>query len=207
VSQNNPENNLSLLNPSFLQAVLGEASIKRKPDTLAPQARLIFVPEEHGPQTNSKGNAPKQAADAGNGNREEPVATKNSPHVFEGETVPQEISNAQRSKAEIAAKKADLAEVQRQLDKLLGLKSSADPAEIAGRKSQQNELRMKRLAIQMAIISGSGKYNDNDLVAVDKQIAAINQTLASNRQLDASSPFEQDTLNAKIEAAQSRKEA
>ncbi len=117
---------------------------------------------------------------------------------------PNPSSNLAYAKAVLADKRAEIDQAQRQLDRLLKIKAIVEPADLpATGKANLNELKLKRLAIQMALVADSTEYTAQDLQAVDKQIAELSG--ASSRQPKSqANTVERMKLNANIEELQDK---
>ena len=117
---------------------------------------------------------------------------------------PNSSSNLAYAKTVLADKRAEIDQAQQQLDRLMKIKAIVEPADLPGTgKANLNELKLKRLAIQMAIVADSTEYTAQDLQAVDKQIAELSG--ASNRQPKSpANTVERMKLNANIEELQDK---
>jgi hypothetical protein len=110
-----------------------------------------------------------------------------------------------KAKDAIARKQFEIDQTQQQLDRLLKIKAVVSPKEPMSGKASLNELRMKRLAIQMALVADSKEYVESDLLAIDRLIAEFANSASANQQNDSSSnSAESLRLNAKIEECQDR---
>ena len=117
---------------------------------------------------------------------------------------PNPSSNLAYAKTILADKRAEIDQAQQQLDRLLKIKAIVEPAVLpATGKVNLNELKLKRLAIQMALVADSTEYTAQDLQAVDKQITELSG--ASSRQPKSpANTTERMKLNANIEELQDK---
>ena len=118
--------------------------------------------------------------------------------------IPTSFGNLAYAKTVFADKRAEIDQAQQQLDRLLKIKAIVEPADLpATGKANLNELKLKRLAIQMALVADSTEYTAQDLQAVDKQIAELSG--ASSRQPKSpANTTERMKLNANIEELQDK---
>ncbi len=124
--------------------------------------------------------------------------------AFPTEENPTPSCNLAYAKTILADKRAEIDQAQQQLDRLLKIKAIVEPAVLpATGKVNLNELKLKRLAIQMALVADSTEYTAQDLQAVDKQITELSG--ASNRQPKSpANTTERMKLNANIEELQDK---
>ena len=192
---------ISTLNPHYLQAVRDETAKKRK----AGQAlNPVSAPAIIEAKAESNAAALEQADSFGLFQRGEPIAIGRPASVEEGRREPS--GTVARAKAAIASKQAEIDRTQQQLDRLGRIKAAVEPAGPPTTVSANlNELRMKRLTIQMGLVADSKEYDDDDLLAVDKQIAQLNGLTANKSQLETPAyPVERMKLNANIDALRDR---
>ncbi len=180
MSQDNPEPSLFTLNPLYLKAALDEVDFGRK-----------AKPEE-APEPSDQAERPdNEKAKLDNdlaGNRSEPA------------------NPAENAGAAIATKQAEIARIHKEIDELIKIKDRVCSVDLASCAAELNELRFKRVAIQMALVSGSDEYNDGDLLALDRQIAELVKLMSRERKPDAVSKDAAADLNAKIGGLQSELE-
>lgn len=168
MSQENSDSNPFTLNPLYLKAVVEEANLRRKPDALddeEPALAFGYGPEAEIPQDPplfSEEDLLKHLA------WEDTFAQHERQAEGEGGSV-DVPSPVEASKQVIARKQAELDRVRSEIDRL-GQAKSAGSADSAARL---NELRLQRIAIQMALISGGTDYNDGDIAAIDQEIQAL----------------------------------
>jgi hypothetical protein len=191
---------ISTLNPHYLQAVRDEAAKKRK---AVQAANLVSAPAIIEAKAESLAAAPAQANSFGLLQQGRSIAIDEPARVEAGKREPQ--GTVASVKAAIASIQAEIDQTQRQLDRLGRIKAAVEPAEPLTGRANLNELRMKRLAIQMGLLADSKEYNDDDLLAVDKQIAQLSGLTAKKSQLEApTNPAERMKLSANIDALQDR---
>ena len=191
---------ISTLNPHYLQAVRDEAAKKRK----AEQAlNPVSAPAIIEAKAESHAAALEQADSFGLFQHGEPLAIDRPASVEEDRREPP--GTVARVKAAIASKQAEIDRTQQQLDRLGRIKAAVEPAGPPTVKANLNELRMKRLTIQMGLVADSKEYDDDDLLAVDKQIAQLSGLTAKKSQLETPAyPVERMKLNANIDALRDR---
>lgn len=133
--------------------------------------------------------------------RAEPVDWE-TPPSHSAHTQAEHQSALETSKAAIASKQAEIARLREDIDALSKLKGSPEPADPAAYQAELNELRIRRIAIQMALISDSDEYSDDDILALDRQIAAAVKQIAQARNPDAASNDVAAQAKAKIDRLQ-----
>lgn len=108
----------------------------------------------------------------------------------------------------LSAKRAQIQQVRQQFDRLNRIKATVAPHQPADTPGDINQLKMKRLAIQMALVADSTEYTEADLQAVDKQIAECSQTKESKTRLPATqaNSTELKKLNGKIAELKNRQQ-
>jgi len=215
VPTDEPETKLSTLNPVFLQSVLDEATKRRKEEPTGQQVENPFSsfvseasqpfdrphpslpPGGEGSNSTALGSEPAPtpwplgSGDHCRNDEYKPVSTALPP-----EDKPTLFSNLAYAKAVLADKRAEIEQTQRQLERLVKIKAVVEPVAMhSTSKTNLNELKLKRLAIQMALVADSTEYNTQDLLAVDKQIAE----LSSRQPKSPANLVEQMKLNAKID--------
>lgn len=182
MSHENPEPESFTLNALYLKAAVEEARSPLKPEPIA--------------STNQRQEAAKPPP---------PSSLKQAKSMEVEHACTDDLTQNQRkpappieaSKAAIKAKWAEITKIREEIDRLSKLKDSQPPADPNDYQMALNELRLKRLAIQMALISDSKEYDDNDLLSLDKQIAECVQKIAQTRK---SSPASNATeLLARLE--------
>ena len=185
-----PEAKLSTLNPLFLQAVRDEAAKKQKAGqadwpVVNPVSAFASGQTEGQPDAVELSQAPP------------PIIVIDEPAIAEKDSKQEPTSHLATAKAAIAGIRAEIDQAQQQLDRLIKIKAVVEPARSATGKASLNELKMQKLAIQMALVADSKEYGDQDLLAVDKQIAEL--TGAGNRQPEVpANTVENMKLNAEI---------
>jgi hypothetical protein len=192
---------ISTLNPHYLQAARDEAANKRKAGQLAnPVSAPAIIEAKAEPHAA----ALEQTESFGGFQQGGPIAIDGPPQVEDDRREPPGVAVAW-VKAAIAGKQAEIDQTQGQLDRLNRIKAAVEPAEPLTGRANLNELRMKRLAIQMGLLADSKEYDDDDLLAVDKQIAQLSGLTAKKSQLEAPAhPAERMILSANIDALQTR---
>ena len=183
---------MSTLNPSYLKAVLGEA----KPRSVdADAAAEKTAPPDFIPAVPVLAEAlPTEPP----GSAESVGLAANWPPPL-GDAAPADAQAL--SLALIADKKAELAAVRASLARLAAARDGGgDP--VAG-QAELNELRLRRLAIQMALIADSTEYTDDDLLVLDRRIAEQNRRIAQARLAGAAG----GDLDAQIAQCRSEEEA
>jgi hypothetical protein len=192
---------ISTLNPHYLQAVRDEAALKRK----AVQAEnVVSAPALVETKAESDLDALAQADSFGDFQQGGPIASAEAVRVENGMREPPGTAVAWVTAA-IASRQAEIDQTRRQLDRLNRIKAAVKPAEPLKGRANVNELRMKRLAIQMGLLADNKEYNEDDLLAVDRQIAQLNGLTANKSPLEAPAhPAERMKLSADIDALQSR---
>jgi hypothetical protein len=192
---------ISTLNPHYLQAVRDEAAIKRK---AVQAANLVSAPALIEAKAESDLDALAQADSFGRFRQGEPNASDETERVEDGMREPPGTAVAW-VKAAIASRQAEIDQTQQQLDRLNRIKATVEPAEPLKGRANLNELRMRRLAIQMGLLADSKEYDEDDLLAVDKQIAQLKGLTANKSPLEAPAhPAERMKLSADIDGLQSR---
>ena len=199
------ESQIPTLNPMFLQAARNEAA-KRKMAEQVGQLDSKLMPGFAKNEIEMEGKAALLMEE------EEPVelfqpANQESTQPTEVEITESDLPLDALAKVKdaIARKQFEIDQTQQQLDRLLKIKAVVSPKEPMSGKASLNELRMKRLAIQMALVADSKEYAESDLLAVDRQIAEFANSASANQQTDSSSnSAESLRLNAKIEECQDR---
>ncbi|MEI7867136.1 MAG: hypothetical protein WCI11_04530 [Candidatus Methylumidiphilus sp.] len=192
------------LNPLYLQAVRDEAAKREKAGQADPKAAKPLSALAM-PETKVEGSAAtlEQTETYEFFQQSEPIALA-KPALAEKDAweLPGAVAKA---KVAIAGKRAEIDQTRQQLDRLVRIKAVVEPVEPVNVKANLNELRMKRLAIQMALMADDKQYDDKDLLAVDKQIAGLTGLAAANRQSDTTpNSVESLRLNAKIDVLQDR---
>ena len=199
------ESQIPTLNPMFLQAARNEAA-KRKMEEQVGQLDSKLMPDFAKNEIDMEGKSALLM-------EEEPVelfraASHESTKPTEVEITESDLPLDALAKVKdaIARKQFEIDQTQQQLDRLLKIKAVVSPKEpMSSGKASLNELRMKRLAIQMALVADSKEYVESDLLAIDRQIAEFANSASANQQTDSSSnSAESLRLNAKIEECQDR---
>ncbi len=198
------ESQIPTLNPMFLQAARNEAA-KRKMEEQVGQLDSKLMPGFAKNEIEMEGKAALLM-------EEETVelfqaASHESTEPTEAEITESDLPLDALAKAKdaIARKQFEIDQTQQQLDRLLKIKAVVSPKEPMSGKASLNELRMKRLAIQMALVADSKEYVESDLLAIDRLIAEFANSASANQQNDSSSnSAESLRLNAKIEECQDR---
>jgi len=201
-----PNAKISTLNPQFLQAARDEAARRNKDEQSEPQSdRLISASPRS--EIQAQGNNAIESGKENFINRLElteatlPVYPPKRAEVFTSEP----DDNVVKVKADIAGKQAEITQIQQQLDRLIRIKEMVEPQMPIKGKADLNELRMKRLAIQMALVADSKEYEEKDLLAIDMQIAELAGSPIDQRHSATSADsLELIKLNAKIEDLQDR---
>ena len=215
MSQENLEPNPFTLNPLYLKAARDEADFRRKAEPMDREAlplRTAYTREEKKAHSNPTRSSLDQTktleAEAPEpfDRAERPANEGARPDEESAENQREPASPKGKSRAAIANKQAEIARVRREIDKLTMIKDSAYSVDLTSYKAKLNELRFKRVAIQMALVSGSDEYDDGDLLALDKQIAELVKLIAHDRKPEAASKDIAAELNAKIDGLQSEVE-
>jgi len=167
VSHENPEPEPFTLNPLYLKAAVEEARSPLKPEPIASANHRQEAAKPPPPSSLNQAKSMEKEPAHTNGLAQHPRKPANP---------------IEASKAAIKAKWAEVAKIREEIDRLSKLKDSQPPADPNDYQMELNELRLKRLAIQMALISDSKEYDDNDILNLDKQIAECVQKLAQTRQ-------------------------
>ena len=193
MSTDESEIKLSTLNPLFLQAVRDEASKGRKAEPVnsnpvSPVADFAMddIPlDDYSAETDLE---PPESF--------EPFQL-DEPEVGKlGGSLP--VGSIEVVKAAVAGKQAEISQIELQLGRLNKIKERVEPPPQAGGKTDLNELKMKRLAIQMAIMSDSETYGESDLLEIDRQIADCRGLNAGTRREPAPNSLELVKLSAKL---------
>ena len=193
MSTDESEIKLSTLNPLFLQAVRDEASKGRKAEPVnsnpvSPVADFAMddIPlDDYSAETDLE---PPESF--------EPFQL-DEPEVGKlGGSLP--VGSIEVVKAAVAGKQAEISQIELQLGRLNKIKERVEPPPQAGGKTDLNELKMKRLAIQMAIMSDSETYGESDLLEIDRQIADCRGLNAGTRRQPAPNSLELVKLSAKL---------
>ena len=193
VSTDESEIKLSTLNPLFLQAVRDEASKGRKAEPVnsnpvSPVADFAMddIPlDDYSAETDLE---PPESF--------EPFQL-DEPEVgnLGGSLL---VGSIEAVKAAVAGKQAEISQIELQLGRLRKIKERVEPPPQAGGKTDLNELKMKRLAIQMAMMSDSETYDESDLLEIDRQIADCRGLNAGTRREPAPNSLELVKLSAKL---------
>ena len=193
VSTDESEIKLSTLNPLFLQAVRDEASKGRKAEPVnsnpvSPVADFAMddIPlDDYSAETDLE---PPESF--------EPFQL-DEPEVgnLGGSLL---VGSIEAVKAAVAGKQAEISQIELQLGRLNKIKERVEPPPQAGGKTDLNELKMKRLAIQMAMMSDSETYDESDLLEIDRQIADCRGLNAGTRREPAPNSLELVKLSAKL---------
>ena len=193
MSTDESEIKLSTLNPLFLQAVRDEASKGRKAEPVnsnpvSPVADFAMddIPlDDYSAETDLE---PPESF--------EPFQL-DEPEVgnLGGSLL---VGSIEAVKAAVAGKQAEISQIELQLGRLRKIKERVEPPPQAGGKTDLNELKMKRLAIQMAIMSDSETYDESDLLEIDRQIADCRGLNAGTRREPAPNSLELVKLSAKL---------
>ncbi len=193
MSTDESEIKLSTLNPLFLQAVRDEASKGRKAEPVnsnpvSPVADFAMddIPlDDYSAETDLE---PPESF--------EPFQL-DEPEVGKlGGSLP--VGSIEVVKAAVAGKQAEISQIELQLGRLNKIKERVEPPPQAGGKTDLNELKMKRLAIQMAMMSDSETYDESDLLEIDRQIADCRGLNAGTRREPAPNSLELVKLSAKL---------
>jgi hypothetical protein len=192
VSHENPEPEPFTLNPLYLKAAVEEARSPLKPE---PIASANHRQEAAKPPPPSSLNQAKSM-------EKEPARTDD---LTQHPRKP--ASPIETSKAAIKAKWAEVAKIREEIDRLSKIKDSQPPDDPNTYQMELNELRLKRLAIQMALISDSKEYDDNDILNLDKQIAECVQKIAQTRKPGPASNGMAAELLARIEGLRAEEES
>ena len=193
MSTDESEIKLSTLNPLFLQAVRDEASKGRKAEPVnsnpvSPVADFAMddIPlDDYSAETDLE---PPESF--------EPFQL-DEPEVgnLGGSLL---VGSIEAVKAAVAGKQAEISQIELQLGRLRKIKERVEPPPQAGGKTDLNELKMKRLAIQMAMMSDSETYDESDLLEIDRQIADCRGLNAGTRREPAPNSLELVKLSAKL---------
>ncbi len=201
MSTEEPETKLPTLNPLFLQAVRDEVAKRQKAGQAEQQAvNPISAFAINEPKAETDAAAQEQSGTFELFQQPRPVIATGGPEIAE-EDKQKPPGNLAAAKAAIAGKQAEIDQAQQQFDRLIKIKAVVEPADSpATGRANLNELRLKRLAIQMALVADNKEYDDKDLLAVDRQIAKLSGLATSNRQSDTpANAVERMKLNAKID--------
>ncbi len=198
MSTEEPEAKLSTLNPLFLQAVRDEAAKRQKAgQTDWPEVNPVSAFASGQSEVESSAAAVGQADAVELSQALPPIIVTDEPTIAEKDSRQEPASHLAAAKAAIADIRAEIDQTRQQLDRLIKIKAVVEPARSATGKASLNELKMQKLAIQMALVADSKEYGDRDLLAVDKQIAEL--TGAGNRQPGVpANMVENMKLNAEI---------
>ena len=195
VSTKEPEANIATLNPWFLQAVRDEAANRQK-------AGLASLPTMEPDSATALHPAAITASHAAVQQVEpwEPDVVIDQP----GMDRRQEPATALvATKAAVAEKQAEIARLQQQLDRLNKIRGFIEAP--ASGLPDLNALRMKRLAIQMALVADSQQYDEDDLRAVDREIVELNRINPGHYPLENPAiAAGRSNLSADIEAVQTQ---
>ena len=193
MSEEKPEPERFTLNPSYLKAALDEAGSYSKAE---PLDREVSLPGDAHRQEGKIHSRPVLSAQA-NAMEEktsEPFGwaerTADPKRTLDGSLTADTFDHAAllaTSKAAIASKKAEIARVREEIDSLSKGNDSRRPADLSAYQAELNELRLRRIAIQMALISDSDEYDDGDILAIDKRMKEVAESVAQARQSQAAS--------------------
>lgn len=192
------ETKVSKLNPLFLQAALDEVAKRRKDEWVDELSASPFSPF-------AIHEAMAKASVAGVKRTETPEIFRVPEIIVKDQPLPaldapnEPPATLAKVKSAIDGKWAEIDQAQQQLDRLFKIKAVVEQHGPMAVKPDVNELRMKRLAIQMALVADSSEYDEKDLLDVDRQIAALNNLGAANREPEISANYvERSNLNVKI---------
>ena len=193
MSTDESEIKLSTLNPLFLQAVRDEASKGRKgePDNINPVGPIVdFAMDDISLDDYSAKTELEPTESFGLFQPDEPEVDKLGESIL--------VVSIEVVKAAVASKQGEISQIELQLGRLRKIKERVEPPPQAGVKTDLNELKIKRLAIQMAMMSDSETYDDSDLLEVDRQIAECRDLNAGTRRELAPNSLELIKLSAKL---------
>ncbi len=200
MSTEDHQTQIPTLNPMFLQAARDEAAKRKMAEEIRQQpSKQIhdFAIEEIESSENFYLSTKDETVE--HIRKAEPTIT--SIQKEEGIFDVQEEGLAKR-KAAISSKQAEIERTQQQINRLLKIKNVVASNEPAIGKANLNELRMKRLAIQMALVADSKEYDDGDLQAVDNKIAELTANADNRHPILPSNSAESLRLNAKADELQ-----
>ncbi len=202
------------LNPLYIQAARDEADARRKAEAMGQESspgHLEYARDEKEVLGNQAGTSPLRAK-AAESDAAEPSARADRPALGRARTDDESAGDRDeqtgpkgKSWAALAAKQTQIARVRQEVDKLLMIRENAYSADLTAYKARLNELRFKRVAVQMALVSGSDEYDDGDLLALDRQIAQLVK-ITGRRKPDAAPQGFVAELEAKINGLKSELE-
>lgn len=133
-------------------------------------------------------------------NSESPVAS---------ETVSESVRSAvgeDATKSAIAEIQARIRRIREEIAQLNAGKGAAAPVDAASLKTTLNELRLKRLAVQMALVAGEEGQSDEELRFLDGCIAEISLKIARATQSGAEEESGDGELEARISALRAERQ-
>lgn len=191
MSEEKSETEFVTLNFSYLRAALDEASSKSKTGPMGWEAPL---PDEVGQQQDEVAlsaqavhAAPPKPADRSE-RIGEPLGRAYG-SLREDESEPVDLW--EKSKAAIADKKAEIARVREAIDRFSKGSDDQRQADIKLFQEELNDLRLKRLAIQMALVADSSEYDEADILAIDQRMKELVEWSAQARKPKAADAGEE----------------